>query len=177
MQVINTHQRLFNCPAIRVGTLIDLLASPQNCLWPSYLWPNMKFDKEISIGARGGHGPIRYFIENYSRGKFISFRFTGPSGFRGMHKFEVIQISSDSCKLQHLLELNPKGLARLTWPLIYRPLHDALIEDALATGQLNLQINPEIKQWSLWVKCLRWILSAGKAKPQTIQSMPRCPQV
>lgn len=170
MKVINQHQRKFNLPANQLSPLIDSLASPHDILWPYFLWPKMKFDKPLSISAKGGHGPIRYFIEMYNRGKTIRFRFMGPQGFHGYHQFDVLTESSNSCFLKHTLEMNATGLAIFSWPLIFRSLHDALIEDALATAQLNLGISPQITVWSFWVKCLRWILSGGKTQKQFIRS-------
>lgn len=129
----------------------------------------MKLNPQLRAGATGGHGPIQYFVEDYIPGSYIQFRFTYPKGFDGYHRFDVVQ-KHDALILQHTLEINPKGFARISWPLIYRPLHDALIEDALATAQLNLQQQPEIISWSPWVKFLRWVLSRGRAKTQSIQS-------
>jgi hypothetical protein len=170
MKVLNQHQRKIELSATQVGSLIDSLSSDEDLLWPTASWPKMKFDKPLGISAKGGHGPIRYFVETYLRGKSIGFRFMGPRGFHGTHRFDVIAESENSCCLQHTLEMNSTGLAILSWPLIFRPLHDALIEDSLATAQLNLGISPNIVQWSYWVKCLRWILSSGKSRTQTIQS-------
>jgi hypothetical protein len=170
MKVLNQHQRKIGLSAATVGVLIDSLASENDLLWPVSSWPKMKFEKPLAISAKGGHGSIRYFVETYLRGKSIGFRFMGPSGFHGFHRFDVIPDSNNTCCLQHTLEMNASGLALITWPLIYRPLHDALIEDALATAQLNLQISPKIVGWSYWVRCLRWIMSGGKSKTQTIRS-------
>jgi len=170
MKVVNRHHRIVSRSAASVGALIDSLASSQDCLWPHYSWPKMRFDQPLGVNVRGGHGPIRYFVETYRPGKSISFRFSSPRGFRGFHRFEVTDDENNSCQLEHYLEMKTTGFALLTWPLIYRPLHDALIEDALATAQLNLQLHPDIHAWSLWVKCLRWILSAGKSSSQIIRS-------
>lgn len=170
MKVFNQHQRLIESSCAEVGTLVDSLASDEDRLWPIASWPKMKFEKPLGIGAKGGHGPIRYFVETYVRGKSIGFRFMSPRGFRGYHRLDVIEESPSRCLLKHTLEMNTTGLAILSWPLIFRPLHDALIEDAFATAQLNLAISPRIIPWSYWVKFLRWILSGGKARSQTIQS-------
>lgn len=167
MNVFNQHQRLLKVPISTASFLIDSLASDADKLWPWHRWPRMKFDRVLSAGATGGHGPIRYVVEDYIPGNYILFRFTGPKGFDGFHRLDLIQ-QQNYCVLQHTLEMNTKGFARISWPLIYRPLHDALVEDALATAQLNLQQPPEIYSWSLWVKCLRWLLSSGKAKTQSI---------
>ena len=46
-----------------------------------------------------------------------------------------------------------------TWPLIYRPLHDALMEDSLYVAARNLGVaGAERRQWSVWVRVLRFVL-------------------
>jgi hypothetical protein len=64
--------------------------------------------------------------------------------------------------------MNTYGFAILSWPLVYQPLHDALMEDSLATAQVSLGLTPEIQTWSLWVKILRWVASGGKARSQLL---------
>jgi hypothetical protein len=58
------------------------------------------------------------------------------------------------------------GLALVTWPLAFRPMHDALIEDSLACAEASLGLPPAVHHWSPWVKVLRWIISRGKARKQ-----------
>jgi hypothetical protein len=41
--------------------------------------------------------------------------------------------------------------------LIYRPLHDALIEDSLATAERSLGVAGVRPQWSVWVRLLRFL--------------------
>jgi hypothetical protein len=64
--------------------------------------------------------------------------------------------------------MNICGTAILSWLLVYRPLHDALVEDSLAIAQASLGITPKIQKWSFWVKILRWVASGGKARSQTM---------
>jgi hypothetical protein len=45
-------------------------------------------------------------------------------------------------------------------------MHDALMEDSLATAQVALGLPPKIQAWSLWVQILRWVVSGGKARSQ-----------
>ena len=59
MQVRNIHERRISAPVIQVGALIDTLASKNDKLWPIHKWPAMRFDKDLEIGAKGGHGPVR----------------------------------------------------------------------------------------------------------------------
>lgn len=170
MQVLNIHSRELPVPAEKVGALLDSLSSPDDLLWPKHLWPPMKFDKSLSVGARGGHGPIRYDVAKYEPGKLVEFRFTGPTGFDGYHGYEVIEVDEETTELRQTLQMNTHGSALLTWPFLFRPLHDALIEDSLTKAQLELGLPADVKQWSLLVRCLRWILTRGKALPQSFQT-------
>ena len=157
MQVRNVHEHRISAPATLVGALIDTLASKGDQLWPSHKWPPMKFDKDLKVGAKGGHGPIRYFIQSYEPGKSIHFQFTSPKGFNGYHSFCVEQ-SGPRAVLRHVLEMKTSGLAFLSWPLIFRPLHDALIEDSLDKAERNMGCNPSGSPWTWWVKALRWLI-------------------
>lgn len=170
MKVLNIHFRELAPAAPKAGALIDTLSSPKDALWPRHAWPRMTFDRPLGVGAQGGHGPIRYFVEHYTPGQRIRFRFIGPAGFDGYHQFEVIGAGETGCVLTHTLEMTARGPARLTWPLIFRPLHDALIEDALALGQASLGLTPSVRPWSGWVKLLRWLISKGRTRPQTLPS-------
>ncbi|MBB5911700.1 hypothetical protein BJY24_000567 [Nocardia transvalensis] len=116
----------------------------------------MRFDRPLGVGAVGGHGPVRYTVEEYLPGHWIRLRFTGPRGFDGFHEFTVHPAPDGTVELRHLLTLRPHGPARLTWPLAFRWLHDALLEDCLdraeeaVTGSVR---NPA--RWSPLVRALR----------------------
>ncbi len=166
MKVFNQHRRIYSTSKDELGKLIDTLSSENDLLWPHKLWPKMKFDKPLCCGANGGHGPIRYFVEEYQATSIIKFRFTGPSGFNGYHQYEVIEINPKQAELIHTLEMNTSGFAIFSWPLIYQPLHDALIEDSLSFSGLNLGMLPHVTRWSLWTKILRWIISKGRGRAQ-----------
>ena len=86
MPVLNIHERIIAAPLDSVGRLIDSLSSPDDRLWPQELWPAMRFDRPLAVGARGGHGPIRYDVAAYAPGRSVRFRFTGPKGFNGFHE-------------------------------------------------------------------------------------------
>lgn len=166
LKVLNVHERELQAGPDRVGVLVDSLASRDDLLWPKHAWPRMEFDHPLSVGARGGHGPIRYFVEEYVPGESVKFRFTGPKGFNGFHGYEGIKTTSDTVVLRYTLEMTTHGLAVLSWPVVYRPLHDALIKDSLATAEASLGRAPLIQSWSLWVRFLRWVASRGKARAQ-----------
>ena len=166
MKVLNVHERALSVPLKHIGELIDSLSSGQDRLWQGHCWPRMEFDRSLQVGATGGHGPIRYFVEDYTPGRCIRFRFTGPKGFDGHHVFRIIELTAGTCILRHTVEMDANGLALISWPFFFRPLHDALIEDALALAQANLGQPPVVYEWSAWVKLLRWLVSIGQARAQ-----------
>lgn len=165
MKVLNIHERMLNALQKKAGAIIDSLASDNDLLWPNHSWPRMEFDRPLAVDATGGHGPIRYFVEAYTPGWSIRFRFIGPKGFEGYHGYEVIP-AGDKAILRHILEMQTRGLAIISWPLVFRPMHDALMEDSLAQAEASLGLTHTVRLWSPWVRLLRWILSGGKASKQ-----------
>lgn len=166
MNVRNIHQREFPIPPAQVGALIDSLASREDRLWPWRSWPRMKLDRPLGVGAHGGHGPVRYFVEAFEPGRSVRFRFTGPKGFDGYHALEVVDSGEGRCALRHTLEMTARGAAAFTWPLFFRPLHDALIEDAFTVAETSLGLPPQVKRWSPWVRVLRRVAGGGRAGAQ-----------
>jgi hypothetical protein len=165
MKVLNIHERQFPVSPNTAGALINTLSAKEDKLWPGELWVPMKLDKGLQIGSRGGHGPIRYFIKEYEPGRKIAFQFTGPKGFNGYHYFQVlISTEAGTSILRHVIDMNTTGSALCAWPLIFRPLHDALMEDALDKAQNNLGLGDHKTSWSLWVRFLRWLLQRTKTK-------------
>jgi hypothetical protein len=148
LMIANVHERTLT-PDADPGALLDRLATEDDPLWPVATWPAIRFDRPLSVGARGGHGPVHYDVDGYLPGRWVRFRFTAPRGFHGYHEYRVLD-GADRPILRHTLVMRTAGPARLTWPLIYRPMHDALIEDSLvrATGE-------DPPRWSRWVRFLR----------------------
>lgn len=163
MKVVNIHRRPLAAPAHRVGALIDQLASPQDALWPCHSWPRMRLDGPLAPGARGGHGPIRYVVEQVEPGQSVRLRFTGPAGFDGWHALRLLPASDSGCVLEHRIETRLRGWAMLSWPLLYRPLHDALIEDAFTQVEASLGLPLQVKPWPAMVRLLRGLLERLQA--------------
>lgn len=159
MKVLNVHERVLP-QAAEVGTLIDGLGDAHHDrLWPSERWPAMTLDRPLAVGAAGGHGPIRYVVDEYEPGRRVRFRFTAPTGFIGFHEFRAVQMAERSI-LQHVLTMRTKSWARLTWPIAFGPLHDSLIEDSLDKAEQETAGKvQEPSQWTPWVAALRWILA------------------
>jgi hypothetical protein len=154
MKVVNVHQRLLHASPERVGALIDALSSPEDALWPKG-WPRMKLDRPLGVGATGGHGPIRYFVEAYTPGQSVRFRLTSPKGFDGWHGFEVLDATPNHCVLEHRIEMNATGRGILTWFLAVRALHDVCVEEVLSQAQVAVGNAPRAVAWTPYVKFLR----------------------
>jgi hypothetical protein len=129
MKVLNIHERELEADAARIGALIDSLASKEDRLGPKYVWPRMEFDRPLGGGANGRHGPIRYFVEAFTPAESITFRFTGPKGFDGFHGLEIVSGPNQRVVLRHTLSMTTHGPAVVSWPLVFRPMHDALVEE------------------------------------------------
>lgn len=158
--VVNIHERVIEANRSQAGVLIDELGSANDSLWPSAYWPAMRIDRPLKIGAAGGHGPIRYFVEAYVPGCNITFRFTKPRGFNGTHGFAIEELSAGTLRLRHELRMRTTGWARLSWPIAFRWLHDALVEDALDCAEAKLKVSA-VKEsaWSWQVRLLRLLFT------------------
>lgn len=168
MPIINIHQRDYPVPPEALGPMLDSLSSHNDRLWPVDMWPRMRLDRPLEVGASGGHGPIGYTVEAHEPGRSVRFRFTRPRGFDGIHRLEILPAGSGRSRLRHTIEMETRGLAHIAWPLAIRPLHDALLEDALARAEASLGLAPQVTPWSVWVKVLRWSMSRGRAVPQRV---------
>ena len=156
MTVRNMHERRLDCPASEAGHLIDALSSSDDRLWPNEDWPAMRFDRPLGVGAQGGHGPIGYHVSGYRPARSVRFTFDGPRGFDGYHQFEVLPTGPNTCVMRHTLSMTVRGPARVTWPLVFRPLHDALIEDSLHKAQVQLGSTQAGRPvWGTYVHMLR----------------------
>lgn len=159
--VYNTPQREIAAPANEVGMLIDSLASKNDRLWLRSEWPAMRLDRPLSIGAAGGHGPVRYFVTAYEPDRRVEFQFTGPADFIGHHSFTAVSVADSSTLLRHELSMSPSGTAKFTWPLFFRPMHDALIEESMDLAEIECSSPPgTAHRRSLWTKILRAPFSA-----------------
>ena len=159
MKVRNYHARRLCSPSDEVGACLDSLSSRNDSLWPHEYWPRMVLDGPLAEGARGGHGPIRYSVEEFVPGRRVVFRFTAPAGFDGVHHF-TLEGDGEGTTIAHAIEMKTSGPALLTWPLVFRPLHDALLEDSLDKLEAHLSGEPwRRRSPSGWVKLLRRVLA------------------
>lgn len=161
--VRNQHERVIAAPAHEVGVLINSLSSKNDLLWPRDEWPSMRLDRPLCPGSAGGHGPVRYVVSAFDPGRFVEFQFTSPSGFRGSHAFTATPQESHRTLLRHELTMTLLGAAVFTWPLFFRPMHDALIEESLDRAERECGTVPaEPHRRSLWVKALRALFNGRR---------------
>jgi hypothetical protein len=155
--VHSLHRRHYGAPPEHLGALLDTLAGSNDQLWPRDRWPALRLDRGLHVGSRGGHGPIRYTVGAYTPARHVRFDFTAPRGFDGWHAFDV-ETRRDGSELRHTIEMRVHGVARLTWPVVFRPLHDALLEDLLDRAALVLTETPRLVARSWWVRVMRRVL-------------------
>ncbi|MBW3581582.1 MAG: SRPBCC family protein [Euryarchaeota archaeon] len=140
--VLNVHERLLPVPVEEAARLLQSLATEDDLLWPHERWPPLRADAPLAVGVPCHHGPVHYMVESLDPGRTVVFRFTRPKGFEGTHGFTLTMDGEAACRLRHTLVMKTRGSARLAWPLFYRPLHDALIEDALDNAERALGTGP-----------------------------------
>jgi hypothetical protein len=132
MRIRSAHSRDLEAPPAAVGHLLARLGSDRDALWPSERWPGIpvRYDRPLAVGARGGHGLIRYWGEGYEPGHSLRFRFEAGQGIDGFHRFDVEDLGAGRSRLLHTLKVDVSGTTRLVSPVLRR-MHDALIEDLL----------------------------------------------
>ena len=140
-------------PKIKLEEILKTLSTDNDLIWPTEKWPAMKFDSTIKVGAKGGHGPIRYYVEKYKPSQIIQFRFLKPN--HGIHKFEINEITSDRTEIKHTIKMTTAGRGTLIWLFAIRPLHNALIQDAFDKVENNFSKTKKATKWNFWVRYLR----------------------
>jgi hypothetical protein len=154
MRIVSIHTRDLPVSAEELGKILNTLAGPDDKIWPIERWPNdpIGFDRPLQVGARGGHGTIRYAVTAYEPGRRIGFEFEPGSGLRGGHRFEVEPDGKGGARLRHVLETEVDGIYRALRP-VFLGMHDALVEDLLdkaelaATGRV-----PRPARWPRWLR-------------------------
>jgi len=175
VKIDNRHERRFQAKADSVGSILDTLSGPDDRLWPGDTWPPMLFDTSLNPGAKGGHGVVRYEVEDYTPGRRTIFRFDGTgltADLDGRHYFEVIRRNRHVI-LRHVIDAECRFKAWLKWKIVIEPLHDALLEDALDRAEQALNgCVARPARWSPRVKILRNILAKKRLRvEQTTKRM------
>lgn len=159
MQVANVHDRILTAPVDEVAALLATLGGARDRVWPKDRWPSMRLGGGLAEGSAGGHGPVGYRVTQVED-RVVRFSFLRPDGLHGDHWFEVIPVAGVSV-LRHGLVARTTGAMRWQWPLVFRPLHDALIEDALDRAVEAVGGTPERAGWSWRVRTLRRLVATG----------------
>jgi hypothetical protein len=116
-------------------------------MWPSHRWPELEAD---------GIGMLRHRLIAHEPGTARRYEVTGPAGFTGWHGWEVQ--GNGATILRHVVEAECRGWARLLWPAVIRPIHDALHEDVLDRAEQTVGGSPPRRLWSRYVRLLRWAI-------------------
>ncbi len=164
MKVLNTHKRVLNEPKQNIAELLATLSKENDKIWPIEKWPAMRFRNGIKIGAKGGHGPIRYSVEKYNPNEIIQFQFSKPKGFNGIHKFELKELPNKKTEIKHTIEMETKGKGTLVWFFAIHSLHNALIEDGLDKIENYFSNDKKVTAWNVWVKIIRKLLVKKRKK-------------
>lgn len=158
VRIRNVHERVLPAGGAAAESLIDGLAGADDRLWPCDRWPPMRFEGGLREGSEGGHGPIRYRIIEHLPGRRVRFRFTAPPGLVGEHRYEL-EAGGGAVLLRHTLTGRAEGRMLWQWPLLFGPLHDALIEDSLDHAVAAVSDAPyEPACWPRRTRALRWLL-------------------
>jgi len=164
LKVLNIHKRTLNQPKSKVTELLKTLSTENDRIWPNEKWPEIKFKSGIQVGAKGGHGPIRYSVEEYNPKEIIQFRFSKPKGFNGVHKFEIKELDNGNTEIKHTIDMNTTGKGTLIWTFAIRSLHNALIEDLFDKLENNFLEGRKSTEWNMWVKFLRKQIAKKRRK-------------
>jgi len=124
-----THERVIAAPMNEVGALLDTLGSHDDRMWHNRLGLPIPLHPALQIGARGGHGPMRFQVVEHVPGNRVSFRFDRRTRLDGMHGFEILPGPDGTTRLRHTLTAAPFGAMHVLWPLVVHALHDTVIED------------------------------------------------
>jgi hypothetical protein len=132
MRIHNVHSRDLEAQPDRLAPLLDGLGRPGDRLWPTDTWPTipMELDRSLAVGARGGHGKIRYRVEAHEPGRSVVFRFPRKSGFDGFHRLDIEALGPCRSRMTHTLDCRvaPRSLPLVPIILTY---HNAVVEDLL----------------------------------------------
>ncbi|MFB9908284.1 SRPBCC family protein [Allokutzneria oryzae] len=150
----NVHERELPVDAATPGALLDELLDPDRTIWPVNRWPMIAMDRPLGVGARGGHGPIRYDCTAYEPGRLVEFTFSPKMALKGTHTLEVLPGPRPGTAIvRHTVAGRTVGTMRLLWPLVIRWMHDALLEDLLDRVAVAVGHPPaRPARWSPWVR-------------------------
>ena len=137
--ITNLHERIVEASPEACWSLIERLGTPLDRFWPHHRWSPIHLEGPLAQGTLGGHGPLRYEVEQVVPRQVARFRFNCPYGATGHHSFEVTPCGEGRTRLAHRLEMTASLPAVFSWYTGLKFLHDALMEDALDCAQQALE--------------------------------------
>lgn len=156
--MLNVHERFITAPLEQAGALLDTVGSRGDRLWP--LPPRTPMllrhpgGNGLADGAAGGHGSIRYALEEHVPGRRVVFRFTPSLSLVGTHVFTT-EPAPGGTVLRHELDVEPRGAMRVLLPLMVRSMHDCYVEDAFDRAERELGVGPAAEhRHSRWNRLL-----------------------
>ena len=158
MKISNIHHRNIDASKDQVLELLSTLSSKHDLIWPWEKWPKMILDQGLSVGSKGGHGPIGYSITQYEPSGSIQFEFSKPEGFKGYHRLDINEYD-EGTRLTHVINMRATAWGYIQWIVGVRWLHDALIEDAFDKVENQFGVRQVATRWSWKVRVLRSILA------------------
>jgi hypothetical protein len=162
MKVLNIHKRIIQQPKAKIAELFKTLSSENDMMLATDKWSPMILDNGLKLDSKGGHGSIRYTVQEYIPDKSIQFQFTKMKGFDGFHKFEISELENNVTELRHTIDMKTSGNATLLWSIAIRWLHDAYMEDAFDKVENHFTTEKKISKWGMWVKFLRRVFKPKK---------------
>jgi hypothetical protein len=162
----SVHSREIAAPAGVVGEILDSVGSDQDRLWAADIWQAepVVFDRPLGVGARGGHGSVRYSVVEYEQGGRVVFGFTPGSGLSGTHGFNLEELGPDWSRLTHVLDAEPSLWMRPLVPILVG-WHDAMVETAFDRAELGATGSLERRtRIPLWLRVVnRAEIAIGRA--------------
>jgi hypothetical protein len=167
MRVQSRHARSLDATVEEVGRLVAALGGERDVLWPKEHWPGtqLRFDRPLAVGARGGHGVIRYTVEEYEPARCVRFRFEPGQGLDGIHRFDIEPLRDGRTRLAHTLDTRLEGATRLARPLLLR-MHDTLIRQLLDNAERATGGRVERHtRMALWMRAMNAVEARLAAAP------------
>ena len=156
----NVHERRIAAPLAQVEPLLHSLGTRDDRLWPRAPRDPMVLRHPdgggLRAGASGGHGPVRYTVEEYEPGRRVTFRMRRKTGLGNAWHGMVAEPTPDGgTLLRHELEVSSTGAMRIPWPLVVRSMHNCYAEDALDRAERELGVGPAHEhRHSPWTRVL-----------------------
>ena len=100
----------------------------------------------------------------------LTWKFLRPAEFDGYHHAEADTVGNGNILCRSVVEMNARGLkGTLLWLLVMRALHDAVVEDGLDKIERDFGFSSKDREWSPWVRLLRWLAGRKSVEYQRLR--------